>query len=124
MIPVNPLDFIGVNAGDIRASWVIRLDFGHLPVYDGASKIGPGGEGAIVECGVELAERLLADLLAAQGYGLPRDIGAYCRVSARCLAGLPPDRARAVVARLSVLGGPPSRAEIAAACGDAGGRDI
>ncbi len=70
-------------------------------------------------CGVEAAERLLGDLVAARGVRVPDDLGFYIRVAARPLAELPLDRAQAAVARLSGLAGPPSRAELAAACRDA-----
>lgn len=71
-------------------------------------------------CGTEAAGDLVAGLLAAQAGRLPADIDVYARGVMRILAPLPEARARAAVAALRRLGGLPSRAEVAAACGAAG----
>jgi len=71
-------------------------------------------------CGREEAERLVAGLLAGQRGRLPPDIAIYGRAVAGLLARVPAERARAAMTRLSGLGGLPSRAEVACACGAAG----
>jgi hypothetical protein len=69
--------------------------------------------------GSEAAERWLAEVWAEQGGRRPRDFAFYCRVAARPLADLDSERAGVAMARLSLLGGLPSRAEIAEACREA-----
>lgn len=69
-------------------------------------------------CGRERAERLVAEILAAEPRRLPSDIAIYGNALAAILAAQPVGRAEAAAARARRLGGLPSRAEILAFCAE------
>lgn len=108
-----------MNAGGMRAIIAVGLDCGQLPVYHGLrdASLSDGVAMKVIGCGEEMAARAFADFLASWGGWLPPDIALYRRAAVRLLAKVPPERVDAVMRRLAAVGGLPSRAEIAAACG-------